>query len=198
MCSGAAARFQITILIRKAHDGVGVANINPLRIWTGRIERDAVGLLQSGGEGFGLLRLAVRRDSAEDQNFTGIAFGEKIISIGRGGYEPRIIEVGGVLLNLETCRSFGPCVLRARDHAGSIAGRLRGEWLRQILHCDFAKSSRLLKAIVGERSVRRLQFILGSVRRRNCRLGGGNLGSVRQRLNETNQLPALLRWQHVP
>ena len=38
---GLAARVEIAVAIGEAHDGVGVADVDPLRIRAGRVERDA-------------------------------------------------------------------------------------------------------------------------------------------------------------
>ena len=48
------SRFQVAVLVGKTHHGIGVSNVDPLRIWSRRIKRDAIRTLQSGGEGFGL------------------------------------------------------------------------------------------------------------------------------------------------
>ena len=63
---GGAARLQVAVVIGEAHDGVGVADVDPLRIRAGRIKRDAEGAIESGGEDFCLLGLAVGGDAAED------------------------------------------------------------------------------------------------------------------------------------
>ena len=46
------AGFQIAILVRKAHDGIRVPNVDVLRIGPGRIKRDSVGQAQAGREYF--------------------------------------------------------------------------------------------------------------------------------------------------
>ena len=40
-----ALRLQITIVIGKAQNSVGIADIDILRVWSGRVESNAIGLL---------------------------------------------------------------------------------------------------------------------------------------------------------
>ena len=54
-----AAGLQIAIFIGEAHDAVGIADVDILRIGSRGIERDAEWLVQAFGENGGLLRLAV-------------------------------------------------------------------------------------------------------------------------------------------
>src|ERR1035438_6345625 len=63
---GRAARFQVAILVGETDDRIGVADVNPLRIGSRRIEGDAVGLFQSGSENLAFSWFASARDSAED------------------------------------------------------------------------------------------------------------------------------------
>src|SRR5581483_5359832 len=57
--------FQIAVMIRKSHHGVGLADVYPLRVGTRRIKRDSVRPSQTGGEDGHLFRFAIARDSAE-------------------------------------------------------------------------------------------------------------------------------------
>src|ERR1700733_9999777 len=85
-----ATRFQIAVLIRKAHDRIDVAHINPLRSGPQRIKRNSVRPLKSRRESLQLLRLAVRRDSAKNFDISWIAFRHEEIAVRRGHYQPRI------------------------------------------------------------------------------------------------------------
>jgi len=61
-------RLQITVLVGKAHHGVGVADVDPLGIRAKRIEGDTEGLAQVVGEGRDFLRFAVGIHAAEDHD----------------------------------------------------------------------------------------------------------------------------------
>src|SRR5215469_16976499 len=65
---GGATGFHVAILVGEAHHGISVADIDPLGILPGGIERNPEGLAQSIGEFLYLLRFAVSADSAEDHN----------------------------------------------------------------------------------------------------------------------------------
>src|SRR3954454_9969429 len=108
-----AARFHIPIRVGKTHHGIGIPNIDPLRIRTGRIKGDAEGLLQARGKRFAALRLAVFRDAAEYFDHARIALGEEHVAIGRSAELSRILWPTGVKLNFESRRSVGPCILGA-------------------------------------------------------------------------------------
>jgi len=87
---GGAARRQIAVAIRKADDGIGVANINPLRVGTGRIEGDAERTEQAGGEYACRFRsFAVRAQYADT---TGSAFGGEDIAVWRHPDKARMVE----------------------------------------------------------------------------------------------------------
>ena len=78
-----------------------------------------------------LLRLAVRVDAAEDLDLAGFAFGEEEVAVGRGAHEARIVEAGGVELDLEALGRDGPGVGGAGNHVGAVVdgllGRRRGQ-----------------------------------------------------------------------
>ena len=61
MCCAGPLASQVSILIRKPDDCVGVADVHPLGVVSGRIERNAIRLVESGGEDAGLLGLALAR-----------------------------------------------------------------------------------------------------------------------------------------
>src|SRR5579863_5144110 len=89
----AGPRNQIAIAIGKANDGIGVADINPLRIWPPRIEGDAERAQQIGRK-YARLRCvcAVRTQHA---NPPGRAFGDENVTVRRWAKEPRMLETGG-------------------------------------------------------------------------------------------------------
>ena len=64
---------EIAGLVREAHDGVGVADVNPPGVGTGGVEVDAEGQVEaSAGEGGDLPRLAVRTDTAQDEDLVSV------------------------------------------------------------------------------------------------------------------------------
>src|SRR3979490_455365 len=77
------AGFQIPALIRKAHNGVRVSDVDPLRVWPWRIKVDAERPVQTAGESLSLLGLALGRDSPEDPDIPRVAFRDEKVTIGR-------------------------------------------------------------------------------------------------------------------
>src|ERR1700675_118643 len=90
-----AAGLQIAVLIRKARDGVGVANVDPLRIGSRRVEIDAKWAIQAGDENFRLLGLALGGDSAENAEVAGAAVCNEKIAIGLGPTQGGLIQAAG-------------------------------------------------------------------------------------------------------
>jgi hypothetical protein len=72
------------------------------------------------------LRLAVGADAAEDLDFAGFAFGEEEVAVGREANEARIVEAGGVELDLEALGRDGPGVGRAGNDVGAVVDGLVG------------------------------------------------------------------------
>ena len=146
-----AAGLQIAILIREAHDAVGVANVDPLRIGAGGIEGDAEGLVQAGQR---RRRLASGLPSASTPRKTLIlpvcAFGEEEIAVGRDAQEPRIVEAGGIELDLEAFGRDRPGVCRARDDGGAVVDGLVGSWCGQIGDSEMAADAGRLVCRVGK------------------------------------------------
>src|SRR6185369_4702201 len=115
-------RLGIAGAIGKTHNDVRLADVHILWIGTGRIERDAIGLLQARGEDLHLLRLSICGDTAKDANATGAGFGEEDVSVWRSANQARLSESRGVELDLESGRCFGPGVCGTRNKVGSIVG----------------------------------------------------------------------------
>ena len=118
------AGFQVAVLVGEAHNLVRVANIDPLGVGSGRVERNAEGLVQVGGEHRGLLRLAVRSHTAKYLDLPRLALRQKNIAVGRGPQQPGIIEAGRVKLHLEAFGSDGPGIRGARRHRRPVVDRL--------------------------------------------------------------------------
>src|SRR5436190_22064208 len=81
-----ALRLQVAIVIGKALNGIGVSDVNPLRIGARRIKCDAKRLAQPGSECGCLLGLAVFSDAAENLNLSALALRDKNIPIGSGSH----------------------------------------------------------------------------------------------------------------
>ena len=60
------------------------------------------------------LRLAVGADAAKDLDLAGLAFGQEQIAVGREAQQARIVEAGGIELDLEALGRDGPGVGGAR------------------------------------------------------------------------------------
>src|SRR5262249_14077076 len=78
---GGAAGFQVSDLVRKAHDGISIGDIDELRIGPQRIKCDSEGLLQSGRKDLRLFGGAIFVDASEDFNLARSAFSNRQISI---------------------------------------------------------------------------------------------------------------------
>src|SRR5581483_533617 len=83
---------EIAVVIRKAHNGIHVRHVDPLRIWSGWIECNAKRSVQAGNENIYLFGLAIRGDSAEDLDIAAIGFSKEDIAIGGGPHETRVVE----------------------------------------------------------------------------------------------------------
>src|SRR3954447_15099166 len=96
------SRLQIAIVIWKTHHLGRTADIDPLRVWPGRIKCDSVRLAQAAGEDRGLFSFAICRDAAENTNPSRLGLRKKDIAIGGRTQKPRILQARGVQLNLES------------------------------------------------------------------------------------------------
>src|ERR1700691_1351614 len=76
--------LQISILVRKAHNRIRIANVNIFRIGPWRIKSNAKWSSKSGRKSFGCLGFSVGSNAAEQQYAPGPAFCHKQIAIGRG------------------------------------------------------------------------------------------------------------------
>src|SRR5260370_11274646 len=97
---GRATGFQITVLIGKAHNRIGVAYIDPLRIGARRIEVDSEWSVQTGGERGRLFRLTFCCDSTEHADLAQLAFRDKKGTVLRSADQPRPVKPGSVQLHL--------------------------------------------------------------------------------------------------
>src|SRR5262249_51103698 len=86
-----AARLQVSLLIRKADYGIGIGDVNELRVQPRRVESDSEGLCQSARKDLSLFRRTIAADAPENLDLARVAFGHKEISIWRGADQPRIV-----------------------------------------------------------------------------------------------------------
>jgi hypothetical protein len=96
------------------------------------------------------LRLAVGAYAAKDLDLATFAFGEKQVAVGREAQQARIVEVGGIHVNLEALGRDGPRVGGARDNVGAVIDGLVGGRRRQIADRDVAASARRFVKRVSE------------------------------------------------
>jgi hypothetical protein len=88
---GCSSGYQITVTIWKSNDRISVPDIHPLRVVPGRVERYAIGLIQSLCENLHLPGFAIWGNSAEYSNDAAAAFGEKYVTIRSYAQQSRII-----------------------------------------------------------------------------------------------------------
>ncbi len=87
------ARHQIAIVVREAHDAVGIADIKPLGIGAGRIENDAEGQVQTARKDRDLLGGSVPSYTAKDFDLAAGALSEKEVAVGCGPQQARVVQI---------------------------------------------------------------------------------------------------------
>ena len=142
-----------------------------MRIGAGGIEGDAEGLVEAGGEDGDLLRFAVGVDAAEDLDLAGLAFGEEEVAVGREADEARVVEAGGVELDLEAFGRDGPGVGGAGNDVGAVVDGLIGRGLGQVGDGEMAAGAGGFVSRVSE----------GGLAGEDGRFGGGVGGGERRR-----------------
>jgi hypothetical protein len=145
-----AARLQVSVLVRKADDGVGVAHVHPLRIGTAGIEVDTERLFQVGGEDLHLAGLAVRARCRERPGSFPRCSPPGRCRHWAPPHQPRVVQAGGKLLHLETGRGLRPHPVRARADRGSVVGRGRGIRLGKVGDGDLAPDAGMFLGVVGK------------------------------------------------
>src|ERR1039458_3303410 len=136
-----ASGCQVAVVVREANDGVGVTDVDPLGVGAEGIEGDAERLVEIGGEDRDLRWLAVGVDAAEDLDLASFALSEEEVAVGRETDEARVVEAGGVELDLEAFGRDGPRVGGAGNHVGAVVDRLFGHRLRQVGDGEMAASA---------------------------------------------------------
>ena len=75
--------FYVAVLVREPNHAVAVADVNPFRIGTGRIEGDAIGLAKSRGENSILLNLGSTVLQTVNANLVGLAVSHEDVAVRR-------------------------------------------------------------------------------------------------------------------
>src|SRR5947209_13908838 len=109
-CLGCSGSLQIPVVVCEAHDRIGVSEVNPLGIVSGRIKGDTEVLAQAGREHGALLWFAVRRDTAVDLHLALVGFRDKQVAVWRRSNFPRSGHSRSVELDLESRNSLRPGV----------------------------------------------------------------------------------------
>ena len=145
---GRRARLEVAAAIGETDDGVGVGDIDPLRITAGRIEGDAERSVKPVREHARRRRLAGVRPQHADT--AGFAFGSEYVAVGRHANEPLMRKPGGEQGDLEARRN-GRFLLLAAAHRiekiGCRAGLIGG---REVLRPDQPPRSRFIRAPIAK------------------------------------------------
>ena len=156
------ASHRVPAPVRQPHDRVGVGDVEPARIGTRRIERDAERLVEALREHTRPGRLAAREQAAEHAHHAVVALDDERVTVRRRPDQPRLRQAVGVQLHRESSRRLRPGVLRPLDHAGPVVdgpGRARR---RQVGGHDLDALARAFGRVVGERARTRGAFVAGA------------------------------------
>ena len=168
---------EVAVMVREANDGVGVADVNPLWVGAERIKRDAERLMEIGGKDRHLLWFAISVDAAKHLDLAGLALSEEQIAVGRETDQARVLEIGGVELNLEALGRDRPGIGGAGNYVGAVVDRLFRHGLGQVGDGEMpANAGRFVSRVcecglAGEDDV--LRHGLGGVRSRRQRPAAG-------------------------
>ncbi len=166
---GRAGGVQVAGVVGNALHGGGVADVDVLRV-VGRIEGDAKGMVQAGGELLDLRGFAVGADAAKNEDGAGAGVGQKEIAVGGGADEARhgegpaaelhvLLVVGtlhggcvaaGIERDFEAGGGDGPRIGRARDDVRRVVDGLVGLGRGEVGEGDLAANAGLLLIPVGE------------------------------------------------
>src|SRR5580700_8202899 len=97
-----ALRLQVSIVIGKADYSVGIADIDILWAWSGRVKGNAIRLVQAAGKSLSLLRFSIAGNPAEYLDVTSMALSDEDITVGRGRDFARLIKAGGEQFDFES------------------------------------------------------------------------------------------------
>ena len=146
-----AARLEIAALVREADDRVGVADVDPLRVRSERIERDPERPVEAHGEGRHGPRAAVGPASANHPHAARIALGDEQVAVRRRANQPGIVEAARVLGDDVAGHRFRQRPRRTSDQRRRVVHAARGPGRGEIRDRDLVDRAGDLPPEVGER-----------------------------------------------
>src|SRR6267142_105023 len=114
-CFFRCTRLEVPIAISKPNHRVGIRDINPLWLGTGRIKSDAERLAQFTGKNCLCLCRALLACAAKHYYVAMSALGHKEVTVWRRSDQTWVVQTRGVLLNFESRRRLRPGVFWARN-----------------------------------------------------------------------------------
>ena len=124
---GGPARLQIAVAVGKAQHRIGVADIDELRIGSGRIEGDAERRVETRGEDRHYARLGAVAAGAQHADAARLALGDENVAVGRDADEARLFQLVGEQRDRDARRRFGT----APAGRGTMRGRLKADGSRR-------------------------------------------------------------------
>jgi len=156
--------MKVSAPVREPNDRAGVADIQPLRIGTGRIESDPERLIEAVGKDLIRNRATGFRPATKNPDSARIAFGDQEIPVWSGDDLAGIVEATGVQLDLKTLGRLGPSPIGPADEAGAIVDAPSLVRRRQIRHRDLSANTRGVGRPIAKRCPARKRPSLGSLR----------------------------------
>ena len=151
MVCGWPSRFEVAIVIRKTLHRIGIADVNPLRIFSRRdrtqsrtVVSDLIAKVDFCS-GFPSLDAAKNRDLALSKSRP------ENIAVGRGQHLARLVQAGSIDIDFESGQSFRKGALWTRRRHGFIVCGFCRKRLRQIAGRDLMNFARTLSAVVVKR-----------------------------------------------
>ena len=151
-------------LIGKAHDRVGLGDIDVARVRPRRIEGDAERAVEAGGEDVATSRLGRAVGGAEDADAPGAALGDENVAVRRDAHDARLVETRGEQADGEARRRLRHGAGGPRDDPRRIGGRARAPGAGRSAAVNLAANARRVgapiaigggagarRAVVGER-----------------------------------------------
>ena len=147
---GLARGLRVAVLVGEADHGVGVADVDVLRLGPDRVEGDPERSVQAGGEDLVDLGLAVAVGVAEDADAVGAALGQEQVAVRGADDDAGLGQPGGELRHLEAFGRLGPGPFGTRDDAGEVVGRRRVVGRGQVVDRDLPAHARRVGRPVAE------------------------------------------------
>ena len=147
---GLARGLRVAVLVGETDHGVGVADVDVLRLWPDRVEGDPERSVQAGGEDLVDLGLAVAVGVAEDADAVGAALGQEQVAVRGADDDAGLGQPGGELRHLEAFGRLGPGPFGTTDDAGEVVGRRRVVGRGQVVDRDLPAHARRVGRPVAE------------------------------------------------